>query len=254
MHWLYRIPAPFIGVAIIGGSILISCLGFRILRPWVKKYPHPGNEVVYSFMAATGVIYAVVLGLFAAAAWDSLKTHERNATNESLQIRELYSDLLGFPSADRERLQPLVKEYMQHVIREEQQQRKGVHPTPQPPELRALTAGLMRTEPVTEEQKLIYAEALKQFNEMVALRHARTESMHIRLPWPLWAVVVMGAVLTIGVSYYIVTESPAVHLGMVVSLAVMIGLMIFAIVVLDHPVWGSISADSYQEVLDSLNP
>jgi hypothetical protein len=110
-------------------------------------------------------------------------------------------------------------------------------------------------EPVTEGQKLIHAEALGELNEMLAAGRIRHQANDQALPMVLWAVVLLGGVLNLALAAMIRTESPRAMLVLIVALAVMIGLMIFEIVAVDHPLWGEVSIQStpYREVLKSLH-
>jgi len=63
-------------------------------------------------------------------------------------------------------------------------------------------------------------------------------------------VVLVGAVITIGSMHLLRMENDGAHLLLTVATAVMLGLVIFVIVVLDHPLWGKqgLGADPIAEV------
>jgi hypothetical protein len=252
---LYSIPTAALGLAVVGLTVLLSILLLFAVRGLMQRIKHPGNDVVYCFLGATGVIYALVLGLLAVAAWDSLKSVEDAATREAVEAGKLYWDLSGYAPADRERLRSMVREYLRTVIEDEwPQQQRGVM-LHESKVLIDLAEDWTRVEPVTEGQKLIHAEALGELNEMLAAGRIRHQANDQALPAVLWSVVLLGAVLNIGLAAMIRTESPGGMLLLIVALAVMIGLMIFEIVAVDHPLWGEVSIQStpYREVLKSLH-
>jgi hypothetical protein len=251
---LYSIPTASLGVVVVGLTVALSLFLLLSVKRLTRRMPHPGNDVVYCFLGATGVIYALVLGLLAVAAWDGLKSVEDAATKEALEAGKLYWDLSGYAPADRDRLRSLVREYLGTIIEVEwPQQQKGI-PVGEPKIVADMAESWTRVEPVTEGQKLIHAEALGELNELLAFGRVRRQSNDLALPTVLWVVVLLGGVLNIILASMIQTESSWGLLVLVVILALMIGLMIFEIVAVDHPLWGEvgIQATPYREVLKSF--
>ncbi len=252
--WLYLIPTWLLGFLIVGSLTALSVAGLYLVRPWVSRHRHPGNDVVFSFAGATGVIYALVLGLFAVATWDSLKAAEDIASKEAFQIGKLNLDLSGYANEDRDHLRPMLKQYLERIINVEwPMQRRGLD-ADDPPVLSEMMTYWLRVEPKTEGQRVVHGEALGQLNELLSLRRARQAAVHSQLPPPMWAVVILGAILNIGISYLITTEHTTMHALMVGFLAAMIGVMIYVIVAVDHPMWGAVSVgtESYQGVLTHM--
>ncbi len=255
MLWMYLIPTWLLGVLIVGTSVVLSVLGLYLLEPFIRRHPHPGNDIVYSFAAGVGVIYALVLGLFAVATWDSLKAADDTASKEALQVSKLYLDLSGYPKADRDHLRPLLRQYLSHVIKVEWPvQQKGQDPK-DPAFIAEMMDYWMKVEPVTEGQKIVHTEAMQQLNELLSLRRARQANVHAALPTPLWAVVILGAIVNIAMCFLISSDKGVLHSAMVALFAAMIGVMIFVIVAVDHPMWGdvSVSPESYVQVLNRLS-
>jgi hypothetical protein len=255
MLWLYLIPTWLLGLIIVGGLTLVSVAMLYVVDPWIKKLPHPGNDIVYCFAAGTGVIYALVLGLFAVAAWDSLRFAEDTSMKEALQVGKLYLDLSGYPQPERDQLQPMLKQYLEHAINVEwPMQRKGQDPE-DPALLSKMLDYWVQVEPKTEGQKIVHAEALRELNDLLSFRRARQDAVHTALPVPLWVTLLFGAFLNISLCYFIRTQRGIIHAILVALFAAQIGVMIFVIVAVDHPMWGdvSVSPDAYEQVLERLN-
>jgi hypothetical protein len=251
---LYSIHTAALGLAVVGLTVLVALALLFIVQRLMWRVKHPGNDVVYCFFGATGMIYALVLGLLAVAAWDSLKSVEDAATKEAVEAGKLYWDLSGYAPADRDRLRGMIREYLRTVIEVEwPQQQKGVT-LHEPQILVDMAESWNRVEPVTEGQKIIHAEAMGELNELLAAGRLRHQANELALPAVLWAVVLLGAVVNLLLAAMIRTESPRAMRVLMASLGLMIGLMIFEIVAVDHPLWGevSIQATPYQEVLKSL--
>jgi hypothetical protein len=86
-------------------------------------------------------------------------------------------------------------------------------------------------------------------------RRARQDAVHTALPLSLWISLIVGGVLNIGLCYLIRSERNIIHATMVGLFAAQIGIMIFVIIAVDHPMWGelSVSSEAYERVLTGLN-
>ena len=51
----------------------------------------------------------------------------------------------------------------------------------------------------------------------------------------------MGALITIGMTWFYNTRGTRAHYGLVASMSFMFGRMIFLIITMDHPLWGQFS-------------
>ena len=108
--------------------------------------------------------------------------------------------------------------------------------------------------PATEGQKLLHAETLRAYNEMIKARRSRLDSVNTGLPVVLWAVIVVGAFIGLSACFFFKVQDLRLHLIQVLLLAVFIGLIIFMILSLDRPFRGDlgIRADSYQLIYEQL--
>src|SRR5262249_10136342 len=103
-------------------------------------------------------------------------------------------------------------------------------------------------------QRLVHAEAIKAFNELVEARRQRLEAVDYSVPGALWSVVLVGAAISLMGSYVFSMDSLAVHAFMNALLAARIGLIGFFIAATYRPYRGSVSVEptAYQLVLDDL--
>ena len=119
--------------------------------------------------------------------------------------------------------------------------------------LNKLAQTLAAFEPPTVGQQLLHAETLHRLNEMTELRRKRLHAIGGGLPPVMWAVVLIGAVLTISVTYLLQIERK-VQVTLTALFAMFIGLVVFVIASLDQPLSGPLAIDSrpYQLALDRL--
>ena len=254
MIWLYTIPTWLLGSLIVGSIVILSDLGLYWFRRPIQRFAHLGNDIVFAFIGATGVIYALILGLLAVATWESLKKVEDVAQREAIQVLKLYRDLDGYPESTRVPLRAALVRYLHEVIDREWPIQQRGEKIGVSPALTELTQEWLRVEPATEGQKLVHAESLTQLNELFSCRRERVQGAEVALPAALWMVVLLGAVLNIGLTYLVATEQTAMHLLVTGMFSAMVGLMIFMLVAVDHPLWGdvSVSSQAYIDVLSVI--
>ncbi|HEX7182321.1 MAG TPA: hypothetical protein VF756_10790 [Thermoanaerobaculia bacterium] len=254
MIWLYEIPTWLLGIGIIGLFVLLSSAGLLLTRGWAKKVA-VDNDFANYFLSAVGVFYALLVGLIAVAVWENLSFVEGVVADEAVAISEMYSDLEGYPQPQRDHLRGLLRRYLHHVIEQEWPvQQKGEEPTSGGPLTETIVHEWMQFEPVTEGQKAIHAEALRELNVFLGFRRERLQSVETGLPGLLWVVVLMGAALTIGLTYFFYTENRRLQLLLTGVLSTMVGLVVFVILAMDRPLIGELGVppDSFREVLAAV--
>jgi hypothetical protein len=113
---------------------------------------------------------------------------------------------------------------------------------------------LVRFEPATEGQKLLHAEALRAYNDMIQARRQRLDAVKAGLPGVLWGVIIGGAFISMTSSFFFKVEDLRLQLIQVVLLASFMGMVIFMIFTLDRPFRGdlALTAEPYQLIYDQL--
>jgi hypothetical protein len=72
------------------------------------------------------------------------------------------------------------------------------------------------------------------------------------MPMLLWIVVIVGAVLNLGLTYLFWMDDQRVHFVMTAVLGATIGMVVYLILALDHPLWGEVSvAPTAFEIVES---
>ncbi|MEA2601862.1 MAG: hypothetical protein QOF89_2854 [Acidobacteriota bacterium] len=255
--WLYQIPTFWLGFLIIGFFVLIAVAGLWLTRPLAKRISRSENDFANYYIAVVAVVYAVLVGLIAAASWANYTAVQALVSAEATSVSDLYRDVEAYPPALRDQLRGMLRQYVHHVITEEwPAQRRGVIPRTHTEMVRRLSAGWTAFEPTTPGQQIAHAECLHQLDELLTNRRQRLDAVDSNLPDLMWAVVLFGAVIAIAMTFLFWTESWAFHVFLTTAFAVTLGLVIFLIVELDRPLVGSVSvpATSFQELEDVMGP
>ena len=82
----------------------------------------------------------------------------------------------------------------------------------------------------------------------------RLHNVESGLPAVVWVVVALGALITLSVGWFFKTTTFAVHFWMEALTALLLGLIIWLLVMMDHPFLGqvSIGPEAFERVYTSL--
>ena len=258
MPRVLELPTWVIGSLTILLFVGSSIAGLAVSRVWSRRrglHALVDNGVIGWIFSAILGIYAIAIGLIAVATWGNSAQASSVASHEAAAIGALFRDVSGYPDPVRSDLQRLVREYATDVVDTEWPlQQQGEVPTSGGQILDRVENRLYAFEPATSGQQAVHAEALDSFNDVVENRRQRLEAVDYAVPKALWGVVLVGAAIAIVASYVFNMESFQVHALMTCLLAGMIGLLVFFIMITDHPYHGpaGVSPEAYQLVVRDL--
>lgn len=245
------------GLLIVGVFTALSVAGLYATRRFVIAIagPRPGhNEGVDAFIAAASVFYGIVAGLIAVAAWQQFSSYDDNVTREAGAIAALYRNIATYPEPYGSKLTEELRGYTRAVIDGWPQLQHGIVPPEPAALLNAFQATFYSFEPKTERDRIIHAASIDEFERMIELRRLRLHDKDEGLPTALWAVVILGGILTVFLTYFLALERFKVHLAMTIVSGILVSLLIFMIAAVDHPFRGgvSIGPDAFQLIYDQL--
>lgn len=256
-YWIYELPTWGLGVLLSAVFIGITWTGSLLFRRFVHhrlRSERRANDLIGFMLSSFSVIYGVLLGLIAIAAFQSYSTTEDTVSREAASLATLYHMASNYPPPARQALQQELASYSRVTIDADWPlQKRGIAPTGGSRRMVVLYATLLSFQPRNSAQVILHAAMLGELNHYVELRRQRLQSVGAGIPSVLWWVVFIGAVLNIMLIWLLDMEIH-VHLILGGVLALFIGLVIFIIAAMDHPFRGtvSISADALASVYDSL--
>lgn len=264
MYWFYDLPVWLSGILVAFAFVCAGTLGLFLTRKWVRalhRVDHSHNDIVGFFLAAITVLYGVTVGLLAVSTWTTYSDVEIKVEQEAITLGSLYRSVGSYPEPVRSELQQDLREYTREVVDVGwAQQRHGIVPTGASKLLAKFQNHFLQFEPKTETQKIVHADSYAQFNALVERRRGRLDSVTKGLPAPLWAMVLIGALITISLSWFFDTASFTMHFWMTLLLSALLGLMIFLVAILDNPYRGSVSVSPealervYEQVMKPTFP
>jgi hypothetical protein len=258
MYWIYDIPNWQLCLLMMASFAGVAVAGFYLTRPVVRRVVSSSgkhNDVTSCFIAGAGVLYGLTLGLIAVGTWQNFSDADAKVSKEANSLGALYRDLDGYPPELRREAEGLLRDYVHAVIEKEwPAHRQGRVIDAGDQILEALENKIMAFEPTGETVKIAHTEVIKSLNEVVQNRGYRTQSVNVALPGVLWAVVLLGAVFNIALTYLLWVENTLLHAVLIAAFAATLGMLIFLTAAMDNPYRGefSVSTDTYQHVLEHV--
>jgi Protein of unknown function (DUF4239) len=253
------------GVLTVGGVCLVALAGFELVHrlvPAASRQQH--NDVAGFIYAALGVIYAVLLALVVIAVWEEYQAADATVEQEANATAEIYWLAHRLPEPLGAHVQELTKSYAEEVVHKEwplMEQGKA----PLMTQTRGTPAGwtiiddirasLQDFEPRAKADEQLYAEGLDQIQTLNNARRMRLVASEEGVPGVLWSVLIFGGMAAVGFTYLFGMQNTWAHRLMVVTLAAVIGLVLFTVAALGHPFEGGarIGTGAFELILERFD-
>jgi len=243
------------GTGLLRFFIGITWLGILLVHPLMRRLLHrnrPSNELIIHIAGSFALFYAVLLGLLTIATFQATKDLQDEVAREASSLSTIYHTTAGYPEPLRSELKAELRDYTHYVIDKDwPAHRLGIVLVGGEHRLQVIRSTLMSYEPSTKTQELLHSELLRYLDAMMVSREQRLATVTASIPRVLWYVVVIGAFLTIAFLWMLHMElMPQIVLGGIT--AFFLGIMIFLIYAMDHPLQGAVSVppDSFRSVYD----
>jgi hypothetical protein len=247
---------------VVVGICLVALAGLEVVQrlvPAASRQRH--NDVAGFIYAALGVIYAVLLALVVIAVWEEYDAASDTVEQEANAVAEIFWLAHRLPEPEGSHIQELARSYAEEVSHKEWPlMEQGRTPLMTSQEgtpagwtlIDDIRANLQEFQPRTPADEQIYAEGLDQVQRLADARRMRLVAAEEGVPGVLWAALIFGGVAAVGFTYLFGLESTWVHRLMVVTLAAVIGLVLFTIGALEHPFSGGarIGTEAFDLVLE----
>jgi hypothetical protein len=242
---------------IIVASILCSATILYLLhRVWPSSKRRAHNDVVGPSVEVLGTTYAVILAFMLSGVWTNFRSAESNTEREANSLVNLYRITRALPERDCARIQQLVREYASVIVDEEwPAMRRGTISPKSHDIVEQIWKTLAQIQPQTPAQQLSLDHSLAEMSTFTQFRRVRQLQSRSHLPPMLWAVLIVGAIVTVGSACLFGVEDFKIHLIQIFFLAFMVSLVLVAIANIDQPFRGPvhISSDSFRFALDTFS-
>ncbi len=237
-------------VLFVGG---LAALATMLFRRYVKvEILRSHNEVTGFLFLAIASFYALLLSFVVFVVWDQLNETRANASKEGSSAMGLYRDIKYYPdSLEAKQLMLVYLDFVYNVIDEEFPNMERMKLSRLTPESFSKVFDKMEhLNPKNQFQVQLVSEMFSHLNELSTYRGLRTTSMETEIPPPIWLPIILGAIITIMCALLMDIEHKRMHIGLNALLGAFIGMILFTIILLDHPFTGSmgIKPKSYMQI------
>jgi hypothetical protein len=231
--------------------VLAGFAGFFIAvilsaRHALKAHVQEGhNEVLTAIFLTAGTVYAVLLAFVVIAVWETYDAANANAAEEASTLATMYRQTTGMAPGEQREMRRLLREYTEAVVNQEwsiQAETGEASPT-----ARRLVSEIYRTFgklPPAQAATPIGYEFLRAFSIVAADRNRRTLEAEEHLPEVLWFVLLLGAAIVIGMTFFLYMEVFWLHYVLSAALALLMGVLLIMTYLLDKPFSGPLGLDA----------
>jgi ABC-type multidrug transport system fused ATPase/permease subunit len=254
-YFLLQLP-PFVLLLL---TVLVFAIfgvaGTYFFRKFIKlNYRRSHNEIVGYIFAVLGGFYGLLMGFVVFLVWDSLNLAQSNANREGSLARGLYRDIRYFP--DTQKMQPLMKSYLAYVHSVVEKEYPAME------QMQPLTTGYRKDfNDVFRQMEKLDArdpkveQMFRHLNELATYRSLRQLDASAEIPVEIWIPLLLGALIIMVFAVMFDVESRRLHVTLNGLLGAFIGLVIYIILILDHPFTGKIKIEpaEYRTILQMVN-
>ncbi len=256
--WLYEISALQTAVVMIVFAELLSMIGLYLARRFVVprfRYSDGINDAISGTVQAIGVFYGVTVGLIAVAVWNTNSNCSELVSKEAVAVGALYRDVSGYPEPYRDQLRDHLRKYTVFVIERAWPAQAKAQLTDEGTHLLDDFQNMLYSfEPKTAGQSAIHSESLSGYNTLLLYRLLLIDAVGGGLSTMMWAVIWIGAGISVGVAYLFKVEDWRLHAVLIGLIAGFLALVLTMIIINDKPFYGplGIKADPYKLVLEKV--
>src|ERR1700754_1900182 len=258
--WLYDVSPPIAALVMVAFIEAVALVGLVVVRRHLipRLHYHDGaNDAVSGTVQAIGVFYGITVGLIAVGVWNTYSTSSELVSREAAAISALYRDVGGYPSPLREELRKGLRDYTVFVIEKAwpaQKRREGQSIDEGTFILDDFQHKLHAFQPANAGQTAIHAETLRAYNNLLDYRRLRIDAVAGGLSSVMWAVIWVGAAISIGIAYFFNIPDIKLHAILVALMGGFLAMVLFMIIINDKSFYGafSISPDPYRLILERV--
>jgi uncharacterized protein DUF4239 len=245
-YLLVNLPTLWLGIGLVVLCVGLSLLGLIFARRRLDRENLEKHQDVAGFLiAVVGVIYAVLLAFVVVIVWEDFGSADDTANNEAAAVGNLYRDAVGIGGAQGARLEMAVQTYSLSVADTEWPY-MAKHQDGNPETEHALNAVWTDVKRLSVPAGSATAsnfddQAIHDVSTATEERRTRILESSSQIPGTLWAVLILGGIITIAFTYFFAVDSLWNHALMVSALAALIALSLLVILTLNLPYTGDVA-------------
>lgn len=242
------IDAWIFGIVVVGGSVLFASLGVMLVRKRVSGgFLKRHHEVAGYMLSIVGTLYSVLLGLIVVDTQTKYQVAKQMTQQEADSTLDLFHMSYTMPVEIRKNVHKNLAEYLKLVdeVEWDSVKRDGSFDEAGKVPFRELWWTLTEYEPSTVRGTEAYSEMLQVLQQMTDGRRYRLQIAKAGMHEVMWAVVIIGGLLTVLFTYFFEVESAKAQLLMTGLVAFSLSLNVLLIALFSNPYTGYMRISSY---------
>ncbi len=236
LFWTLLLVVVLPAAAVAGALLVRRFVGAEVLARH--------NDVAGFIYAVIGVVYAVLLGFSAIIVWEQFRNAQEGAELEANALADLYRDAQVYPPQAREQVEARLRDYGRLVVEEEwPAMAAGERSDRTWDAYNLLWRTYQEFTPEDERQGIWYAQSVERMNVLGDQRRIRLLGVEAGVPAVMWAVLLGAGAVTIAFTFLFGAPSARAQAVMTGALALTIGVVLLAILALQHPFAGITRVD-----------
>jgi hypothetical protein len=250
-YYVLQMPPVLMLLMLVGSFAGVSVGGTYLFRKYSRQRKRPvGNEVVGDVFVTAAALYGLLLGFVVFLVWDSFNRAQANANREGSLARSLYQAIRYYP--DSAQIAPMLtayKQYVYHVVHNEYPHMDSMKPFTR--EDRRAFNNVFRTLEKVNPFDSRAEQVFHYLTELATYRDLRQLDAVDEIPAAIWLALLTGGFLVLVFAMMLDVNSLRLHLIANGLLSSVIGLIVYIIIMLDHPFTGRIKIEpsEYRQIL-----
>jgi hypothetical protein len=244
-------------IAIIVACIVSALFALGVLRHyWAPSTRIAHNDVVGPNVSVIGTTYAVLIAFMMSGVWTNLQAARLNAEQEANNLVNIFRFGYQLPPESRPQVQTLAHAYCEVMISDEWPAMARQAQSPKAHQLiQQLWHALTTVQPRNSGEQTVMDHSLSELTSMTEHRRIRLLQSRQRLPALLWAVLIVGGIVTVGSTCLFGVDNLKLHMVQVFEISFLLSLMLVAIASINRPYQGDVhvSPEAFRYALETMN-
>jgi hypothetical protein len=223
--------------AALAAAVLVGVGSMWLANRTLPKQVSPGhNGTLAPFLTCVSLVYGALLGFTIVVAWEQFSSAEANVSNEASTLITMYRQTVGMPVPEQIQMRQLLRKYAHAVEGPEWEDaiRAGTGTESARDALNEMYR-VLGSEHSSVASNPISQKFLDGLSTLASERNKRILDAKPRIPGLLWAGLLFGGVIVLGIGGFMRLGNVRAHLSLLSAVAVLLGLLLFIVFWLDHP-------------------
>jgi len=255
MMLIYDLPNWLIGIMTVFVMSGIALGGFYLWKKCIKwENNEDANGNAIAILGVVAMVLSLLLAFSAVSVWEAYSGADSAAAAEASVSGELVRDLAVY-GIDAKPSRMAVRDYLNSVITDEWiAMSKGENAETSAHKFNVIFHKIALIEPKNKQQEILLAEIWGKVNQLNEYRRGRLNiASGSAVPGALWGTIIFGIIFNY-ILFFLLPYNKFNRFLLAVY-AAMLGLLLFFIIVMDHPFTGSVSVSpyAYEQAIKSMD-